>query len=398
MSYRDRVNNHYYDEDEWNWFTPTASPVVMDPNNNNNNTATSVPEDYERGSAGLGILYLALFAVAVNLVLFLPSYFVRRHNLRRQRRLRDELGPQDPPHTAAAKKRQARAAKKVARYQAIEEGLRSRTICAHDDLCAQACSLSHPPRLRKQTTETLTSSSEDEDDDVERGSSTAETSSSSSCTGDDDDETPLECSICFDILQVGDIASWSAEQSACAHVFHHCCIKEWLLKHEGCPYCRCTFLAIDLDPLLVDKNQKAPVATRCFYCVQDGIVALPTADDICLPAATATALAARAADVPAPDVLAGMRGTLTQSLTTMAEDSEEFSSEEMREEEDAVTSEEEAAVTTTVELAVAWGDDTAPTSPPAAAADDDVEAPSAPSRDEDREAVDDAVVTAPALP
>jgi hypothetical protein len=375
MAYRDRVNDHYYGEDEWNWFAPTASPVVMDPNNNNN-TATSVPEDYERGSAGLGILYLALFAVAVNLVLFLPSYFVRRHNLRRQRRLRDELGPQDPSNTAEGKKRQARAAKKVARYQAIEGGLRSRTICAHDDLCAQACSLSHPPRLRKQTTETVTSSSED--DDVERGSSTAETSSSSSCTGDVD-ETPLECSICFDTLQVGDIASWSAEQSACAHVFHHRCIKEWLLKHEGCPYCRCTFLAIDLDPLLVDKNQKAAVATRCFYCVQDGIVALPAADDISLPAATATALAARAADVPAPDVLAGMRGTLTHLTTTTAEDSEEFSSEEMREEEDVVTSEEEAAVTTTVEVAVAVarGDDTAPTSPPAAAAaDDDVEAPS----------------------
>jgi Ring finger domain len=31
----------------------------------------------------------------------------------------------------------------------------------------------------------------------------------------------------------------------CDHVFHHECIKQWLLYHECCPYCRITVLPMD---------------------------------------------------------------------------------------------------------------------------------------------------------
>jgi Ring finger domain len=43
-----------------------------------------------------------------------------------------------------------------------------------------------------------------------------------------------------------DIVSWSPCMG-CDHVFHHECIKQWLLYHEGCPYCRVTVLPVDRE-------------------------------------------------------------------------------------------------------------------------------------------------------
>jgi Ring finger domain len=51
-------------------------------------------------------------------------------------------------------------------------------------------------------------------------------------------ERPIrECSICMDEFEVGDTVSW-APHALCTHVFHHQCIKNWLLRHAECPCCR----------------------------------------------------------------------------------------------------------------------------------------------------------------
>jgi hypothetical protein len=64
-------------------------------------------------------------------------------------------------------------------------------------------------------------------------------------------------------------------------VFHHCCIKEWLLKRECCPCCRQTFLPVNqLEGLTNSKRIKGlPLvqqerAVKRFFCIRHGAVTL----------------------------------------------------------------------------------------------------------------------------
>jgi len=55
-------------------------------------------------------------------------------------------------------------------------------------------------------------------------------------------DSTTHCLVCLERLE--NIVSWSTNAN-CGHVFHHACIKEWLLTHADCPLCRCTFLPVD---------------------------------------------------------------------------------------------------------------------------------------------------------
>ena len=93
-------------------------------------------------------------------------------------------------------------------------------------------------------------------------------------------DTETECPICMEVFEVGDCVSWSASTS-CNHVFHHDCIKEWLLRRIGCPYCRETFLPVDrqrgrlpnkvLEHMAKERAQRASFT---YYCQVDGLVTL----------------------------------------------------------------------------------------------------------------------------
>jgi hypothetical protein len=61
---------------------------------------------------------------------------------------------------------------------------------------------------------------------------------------DDESEETHQCSICMESFNSNDLVSWSP-LSECNHVFHHTCIKTWLLHHECCPYCRVCILSVD---------------------------------------------------------------------------------------------------------------------------------------------------------
>jgi hypothetical protein len=63
------------------------------------------------------------------------------------------------------------------------------------------------------------------------------------------------CSICLENFNVGDAVSWSTSDK-CSHVFHHTCIREWLLRKVGCPYCREVVLPVDRQILPPDGRQQ----------------------------------------------------------------------------------------------------------------------------------------------
>jgi Ring finger domain len=88
-----------------------------------------------------------------------------------------------------------------------------------------------------------------------------------------------ECLICMETIQVTEQVSWSANVE-CEHVFHHQCIREWLLKHKECPCCRRLFLSVDCE----DGNLLKETLREMFrltnqrrretdYCVDHGRVA-----------------------------------------------------------------------------------------------------------------------------
>jgi hypothetical protein len=57
---------------------------------------------------------------------------------------------------------------------------------------------------------------------------------------DDDEDTASRagCLICMEEFAVGSAVSWSPREGGCQHVYHAACIREWLLRHMDCPYCR----------------------------------------------------------------------------------------------------------------------------------------------------------------
>jgi hypothetical protein len=97
---------------------------------------------------------------------------------------------------------------------------------------------------------------------------------------EDEDDAP-ECPICMGELVVGQIVSWSANPD-CGHVYHHECIKEWLLRHVECPLCKHIFLPVDekrgkakQSALQTLSHHFAAAAATSYYCVQSGLVRIP---------------------------------------------------------------------------------------------------------------------------
>jgi Ring finger domain len=104
---------------------------------------------------------------------------------------------------------------------------------------------------------------------LEHGSDTTKsyhsTSSNELCTmsaysihSTDTDVTARDgkCSICLHRFKIGDIVSMSPNSSfyTCQHIFHHICIKEWLLDHNSCPFCREIYFRDDEETGLRNDN------------------------------------------------------------------------------------------------------------------------------------------------
>ena len=161
-------------------------------------------------------------------------------------------------------------------------------------------------------------------DDTVETSPVSETSSyrGGGVGGDNDDDehdieeqsasasTCHECAICLEAFVPDEIVSWSANRS-CSHVFHHDCIKFWLLSHTDCPFCRKTILSVDAAADLANNNNSSGGASSLlssfwssglstkhglhrfiqewrrrvwstYFCIEHGLVELP------IPATTTT--------------------------------------------------------------------------------------------------------------
>lgn len=51
-------------------------------------------------------------------------------------------------------------------------------------------------------------------------------------------EAAGECIICMEVFE----SSAGGKQVPCGHVFHSCCITQWISDHNSCPLCRSTVL------------------------------------------------------------------------------------------------------------------------------------------------------------
>ena len=61
-------------------------------------------------------------------------------------------------------------------------------------------------------------------------------------TEEEEDEAFQErCAICLERFENGDDVCYSNDPQ-CTHIFHRECVFEWLLKNNGCPCCRRSFL------------------------------------------------------------------------------------------------------------------------------------------------------------
>lgn len=118
---------------------------------------------------------------------------------------------------------------------------------------------------------------------------------SESTDGDDGDIMNKQCTICLEKFKVGEVVSWSCDER-CQHVFHHECLREWLLRRIRCPCCRTIVLPVDRPKEEVQStkgrrqlfgrerftseamgdmaSQRAKYLTRTYFCIENGLVVL----------------------------------------------------------------------------------------------------------------------------
>jgi hypothetical protein len=104
---------------------------------------------------------------------------------------------------------------------------------------------------------------------------TADTEAIELWEGDEEDN---ECPICMDSFKLDEIVSWSPNEN-CSHVFHHECIKEWLVRHGTCPIDREVFLPIDKHQHILKKEELRGLAkersqriSTTHFCLREGLM------------------------------------------------------------------------------------------------------------------------------
>jgi Ring finger domain len=297
----------------------------------------------EQGFSVLGVWILACLLVILNIILVVLVV----HVIRQRHRI---MAIMFPNYAAARRQRQpsrrqakATLARIERRYETIEGWIVSKRVVAHDEFCegcvdvfakaASAAAAANNSKTLDESGATGTTSTDtgpvdkdadavefgmhtkekqlqrlklleqqqqqqkNENGDIEQGAGAGIKHLETCDTEDEDDDDDYssvqqmgrECPICFEEFRVGQVISFSANPE-CSHVFHHECIKEWLLRHINCPFCRKVCMHVDeyrsnagagancktkphVIQELLDKHSKRSATT--YYCVKDGLVVIP---------------------------------------------------------------------------------------------------------------------------
>lgn len=139
-----------------------------------------------------------------------------------------------------------------------------------------------PPRSASRLSTSSNPSEAMTDDECSNyGSTTKELCGITSVSNSIHNSDVRECPICFGELQTSQYVSWSASE-LCSHVYHHECIKEWLLRHVECCLCKNTYLPVDekkgrakTDALRQMSQRFAAASATSYYCVSTGLVRIP---------------------------------------------------------------------------------------------------------------------------
>mmetsp|Transcript_15759 Transcript_15759/g.43479 ORF Transcript_15759/g.43479 Transcript_15759/m.43479 type:complete len:375 (+) Transcript_15759:142-1266(+) len=226
-----------------------------------------------RGLLLLAIILVLLSAILVALVLHI---LVKRRQLRLQ-----EHDAQARSNAANEENGEFLSMRIQRRYETIEGWMISKYVLSHDDFC-QSCVHSFAKQVAGPLDDTSAcSSSSGEKSNVSKGlvddlesSVPSQTSSSTASTN--------ECPICLDEFRAGQIISYSPNPECC-HVFHHECIKEWLLRHTNCPFCRNFCMHTDLvggkqqnEVLSEYLRMHSQRSATTLFCEKSGLLSVPS--------------------------------------------------------------------------------------------------------------------------
>jgi Ring finger domain len=213
------------------------------------------------------------------------------------------------------------------RYETIEHWIITKKVQPHDDFCEKVVTNfghhhqqhpHHPPAIvpnnnndtnnnTNNTCSTLigSTSAADDDDPAEQCSNNSNNNNNNNNNNDttpdhqqhepcvmnscqpplENDQDQRECPICMSALTKGQIVSWSANEK-CSHVYHHQCIKEWLLRHVECCLCKNTFLPVDMKKNQAGAKEQAAAlqelsceyaaaSATSYYCHRTGLIRIP---------------------------------------------------------------------------------------------------------------------------
>jgi Ring finger domain len=235
------------------------------------------PDVHSKDSPSGFVLALAMTTVFVVFVMF-PLCLLgrrRRQRLRQAQLQRQALDAYRSRATSGGDDVQMRR-QWESRYHTVESWIVTKPAHEHDDVC-----------------QALTGPNGSASSSGAGSGAVADTPEDVFCEGWERDEGNAsecgesECPICFERLEAGELLSWSANPQ-CDHVFHHGCIKEWLLDRRDCPFCRTVFLPVDAfgtrealathipDLILGQKRRIAP----CFYCLEHRVVRSPSSTQL----------------------------------------------------------------------------------------------------------------------
>lgn len=287
----------------------SSSSSVLDPADQNFHATPSTNFTFADSTDEGPISQIAWIAIIVVASLVFLTFLGFAIHLEKRRFVASRLARRTADASARRKRKPPSE-----RYLEIEKWLVSKRVEAHDETCDNVLLCSLFSGLSKREGKGR-DSKRNRQRSLTDNTSKTETDHSHSVSSDIEDGHLDECPICFDVFEPGEIVSWSPAPN-CQHVFHHHCIKEWLLKKKECPFCRETFLPIDriqgnmnlkkINELILAQQHRS---AHSFYCVKHGVVRPPNSCvDLGMKKCEVDAIVTRSQCVPTLEELQQIRG------------------------------------------------------------------------------------------